>query len=136
MIQITPITQDAFAPFGEIICTQGDPDKTEKEVRLWQNAPLVIVVVSAVYEGVKVPVIEQVQSAGAVCLSLVNAALASGWGANWLTNFPAFATDFHEALGLEDGETIAGFIHIGTQGAIPPERPRPTLDDKVSWVST
>lgn len=112
----------------------GDPEKTDKEVRLWQNAPLIVVVVSAPFEGVKVPVSEQEQSAAAVCLSLVNAALASGWGANWLTNFPAFSKTFHGELGLEDGEGIAGFIHIGTEGAVPPERPRPSMADKVHWV--
>jgi len=112
----------------------GDPEKTEKEVRLWQNAPLIVVVVCAPFEGVKVPVIEQVQSAAAVCLSLVNAALASGWGANWLTNYPAFSETFHTDLGLEAGESVAGFIHIGTQGAVPPERPRPDIGDKVAWI--
>ena len=115
---------------------EGDPEKTDKEVRLWENAPLIVVVVSAPFEGVKVPVIEQVQSAGAVCLSLVNAALAHGWGANWLTNFPAFSEAFHEALGMEAGETVAGFVHIGTEGAVPPERPRPDLSEKVAWVES
>ena len=113
---------------------EADPEKTEKEVRLWQNAPLIVVVVSTPFDGIKVPVSEQVQSAAAVCLSLVNMALASGWGANWLTNFPAFSKAFHAELGLEEGESISGFIHIGTEGAVPPERPRPSLDDKVHWV--
>lgn len=31
--------------------------------------------------------------------------------------------------------TIAGFIHIGTQTCIPPERPRPNLETITEWVS-
>lgn len=120
----------------EVCGADVDPEKVEKEVRLWQNAPLIIVVVSAPFEGIKIPVSEQILSSGAVCLSLVNAALASGWGANWLTNFPAFSTTFKSELGLEPGEEIAGFIHIGTEGAVPPERPRPSLAEKVHWVET
>ena len=49
----------------------------------------------------KIPAIEQSYSAGAVCLALLNAALAAGWGANWLTGWPIHDPDFGaEALGL------------------------------------
>jgi hypothetical protein len=30
---------------------------------------------------------------------------------------------------------VAGFIHIGTERAAPPERPRPDLSAIVTWVS-
>jgi hypothetical protein len=38
-------------------------------------------------------------------------------------------------LGLEGHERIAGLIHIGTETATPPERPRPDLDAITTWVS-
>lgn len=113
-----------------------DPEKIEKERQLWRNAPLIVAVVISPIDSPKIPEFEQVLSAGAVCLSLVNAALASGWGANWLTAFPAFDRVFLDALGLSPGESIAGFIHMGTEGAAPPERPRPDPATKVTWLDS
>ncbi len=111
------------------------PEKIEKSYRQFADADLAVAVISAPVESEKVPQIEQVYSAGAVCLSLLNAALADGWGANWLTGWPAHDRAFLEqGLGLADGESLAGFIHIGTERVAPPERPRPDLAAKVSWV--
>lgn len=113
-----------------------DPEKTDKEVRLWSHAPLIVVVVACPIDSPKVPALEQLLSAGAVCLSLVNAALASGWGANWLSNYPAYSRAFMDTLGLSAAESIAGFIHIGTEGTTPPERPRPEVATTVEWVGS
>jgi hypothetical protein len=33
------------------------------------------------------------------------------------------------------GEFIAGLIHIGTETAAPPDRPRPDLDIIAQWVA-
>jgi len=33
------------------------------------------------------------------------------------------------ALGLEENERIAGFVHIGRPGAAPEDRPRPPLEE-------
>ena len=99
------------------------------------GSPLVVAVISSPVDSPKVPQWEQVLSSGAVCLGLVNAALASGWGAAWLTGFAALNQDFAQAhLGLEKGERVAGLIHIGTRGDTPPERPRPDIDHKTSWL--
>lgn len=108
-------------------------EKIEKSAQSWQKAPLIVAVVSAPVTSEKAPEVEQVLSAGAVCLSLVNAALASGWGAAWLTGWAAFDRGFVEAgLGLRAGESIAGFVQIGTLGAPVPERPRPDTAQKVT----
>ena len=81
------------------------------------------------------PEVEQRYSAGAVCLSLLNAALAAGWGANWLSGWPSHDAAFVQSgLGLAAHESIAGFIHIGTETSAPPDRPRPDLSNIVAWV--
>ena len=73
-------------------------------------------------ESIKIPEVEQILSAGAVCLSLLNVALASGWGANWLTDWIATERVFlKQGLGLTDEEFVAGYIHIGTESIVPPE---------------
>jgi len=112
-----------------------DETKREKAVSQFATADLAVAVIEAPVASDKVPAVEQTYSAGAVCLSLLNATLASGWGANWLSGWashdPVFCRD---GLGLEPHERIAGLIHIGTETNAPPERPRPDLDQKVTWV--
>ncbi|QPH56212.1 nitroreductase family protein [Pontivivens ytuae] len=113
------------------------PEKLEKAVASFADAPLVVAVVARPQPSDKIPVIEQHLSAGAVCLALVNAALASGWGANWLSGWMAQDEAWlHEGLGLEAGDMVAGFVHIGRETMPPPERPRPDLDAITRWVDT
>lgn len=112
------------------------PERIEKVYRQFADAHLVVAVVSSPKPSEKVPEIEQVYSAGAVCLAMVNAALASGWGANWLSGWACHDREFLDvAIGLAPTESVAGFIHIGTETSAPPERPRPDLDAITTWVS-
>ncbi len=132
----------ALARLANCVTTCGeklgvDPDKIEKSYRQFADADLVVTVVASPVASDKVPAIEQLYSAGAVCLSVLNAALAAGWGANWLSGWPSHDAGFvREELGLAGHETVAGFIHIGTERVVPPERPRPDLDTKVEWVTS
>jgi nitroreductase len=96
------------------------------------RAPLVVAVVSRARPHVKIPEWEQTLSAGAVCMSLLIAANAMGFGASWLTEWFAFDRRVLDALGLEPGETIAGFVHIGRVTTPPVERSRPALADIVT----
>lgn len=113
---------------------QMDEDRIVKARDQFADADLAVAVVSSPKPSDKIPQIEQIFSAGAVCLALLNAALASGWGANWLTAWPSHDRDFaHEGLGLGPHENVAGFIHIGTETRDPPERPRPNLDEITTW---
>lgn len=111
-------------------------DRVEKAVAQFRDGNLAVVVVHVPRAVDKVPAVEQLLSAGAVCLSLLNAALAAGWGANWLTGWAAHDPAFGaEALGLAAGETVAGIVHIGTETAAPPDRPRPDIAAITRWVS-
>jgi nitroreductase len=102
----------------------------------FDDSPLTVAVIAAPKPSDKVPEIEQICSAAAVCLSLLNAALASGWGANWLTGWPAHDDVFRrDALGLAPHERVIGFVHIGTETVAPPERPRPDPQEVVTWLS-
>ncbi|MBM7068086.1 nitroreductase [Actibacterium sp. 188UL27-1] len=113
-----------------------DPDTIEKARADHANSPLAVAVISAPKPSEKIPQIEQVLSAGAVCLALLNAALAAGWGANWLSGWASHDRDFvTQGLGLAESERVAGLIHIGTATRIPPERPRPDLTAITEWVS-
>jgi nitroreductase len=113
-----------------------DDDTITKAINQYGNADLAVAVISTPKPSEKIPEIEQIYSAGAVCLSLLNAALASGWGANWLSGWTSHDTTFvRDGLGLGETETVAGFIHIGTETSVPPDRPRPDIAAITSWVS-
>lgn len=113
-----------------------DPDKVAKAASQYGMADLAVVVVQVPRPTDKVPLIEQTYSAGAVCLGLLNAAAAAGWGANWLTGWPAYDEEFRrEGLGLRAGETVAGVVHVGTPTAEVPDRPRPDVGKLTTWVS-
>lgn len=112
------------------------PEKTEKSALTWAHAPMIVAVVASPKPSQKVPEFEQLMSAGAVCLSLVNAALASGWGAAWITGWMAADRGFVEdGLGLATHEQIAGFIHLGRAKTPPAERPRPDIASLTTRLS-
>ena len=135
------LTGDALARVAGVAQERGaelglDPEKIAKGSAQFADSPCCVAVVFNPKSTEKIPEIEQLLSAGAVCLALLNAALADGWGANWLTGWVAHDPGFRErALGLDTHETVAGFIHIGTETSAPPDRPRPELDKIVAWVS-
>ena len=113
-----------------------DAEKVEKGRAQFDQGNLAVAVIEVQKPSEKIPELEQTYSAGAVCLALLNAALASGWGANWLSGWPSHDRGFmREALGLGDNERIAGFLHIGTETSAPPERPRPDLTEITTWMS-
>lgn len=112
--------------------TGQDPDKG---ALAFEQAPLAVAVIGVPKPSDKAPPIEQTLSAGAAALSLVNAALAAGWGASWLTGWPAYDHDFLAAeLGLAPEEWLAGFVYIGTCDTPPPDRPRPDVPALVTWL--
>ena len=115
---------------------KSDEDITKARAQFDQGH-LAVAVIEVQKPSEKIPAIEMPYSAGAVCLALLNAALAAGWGANWLSGWPSHDRGFCEdALGLAAHERVAGFIHIATETNVPPERPRPDLDAITDWMST
>ena len=74
-------------------------------------------------------------SAGASATSLVMAAHAIGYAANWLTEWYAYDRKVLDALGLAPNERIAGFVHIGRATKPPEDRPRPPLNEIVTRFS-
>ena len=112
-----------------------DPEKINRNANTFLNAPLIVAVVSSPNSIERIPLIEQHLSAGAVCLALLNAAHAEGWGANWLTGWISYDKNFLKTgLSLSENEFVAGFIHIGTKTIEPKERERPDIKNITSWL--
>lgn len=133
------LRQPACARLAGQVSTRGqalglEDDQTAKAAQAFAGAHLVVAVIASPKPSEKIPQIEQTLSAGAVCLGLVNAALAQGFGANWLSGWAAHDRVFQStALGLDAHEFVAGFIHLGSAQATPPERPRPDIAALTEW---
>ena len=113
---------------GEILDAEGERERQiDEERKRFLRAPVVVGVISAAREQIKIPVWEQELSSGAVCQNLLIAAHASGFVANWITEWYAYHPKVKERLGLKPGERIAGFIYIGTSAMKLEERPRPDM---------
>ncbi len=97
----------------------------DEQRRTFERAPVVIGVVSTAAEHVKIPVWEQVLSAGAVCQNMLIAATALGIGCQWITGWPAYDAEILAVLGVGEGEKMAGFVYLGTPTEAVTDRPRP-----------
>lgn len=98
----------------------------DKDRQRFAHAPLVIVVVAVLDpEDGQIPEIERLLTAGSVCFALLQAAQAMGFGACWLTGWPAHDPQASRLMGLAPHERVAGFIHVGTPLQEAPERNRP-----------
>lgn len=114
---------------AEVMQAEGERDKQVEEERgRFLRAPVVVAVISAAREQHKIPVWEQELSAGAVCQNLLIAATASGFVAQWITEWYAYHPVVKDRFGLKAGERIAGFVYIGTAKDELEERPRPDMD--------
>ena len=112
------------------------PGDIAKQSAQFADAGLAVAVISSPVESEKIPAIEQAYSAACVAYGLLTAALAAGWGANWLSGWASHDTAFaRDGLGLAAHEAITGFVHIGTETATPPERPRPDIDARTTWMT-
>src|SRR6185312_4373555 len=85
---------DARARFGEVLAgclpkEEATPERLAMERGRFLRAPVVVGVISKVRDGIPIPVWEQQMSSGAVCQTILFAATALGFVANWLTEWPA-----------------------------------------------
>lgn len=93
------------------------------------RAPLIIVAAAKPQESRKIPAIEQIVAVGAAAQNLLLAAHALGFGGMWRTGAPAYDASVKRALGLDEQDTIVGFLYLGTPvgDAPPPRRMEPRL---------
>ena len=118
---------------AEAMQAEGERAKqVEDERGRFLRAPLVIGVVSAAREHIKIPVWEQELSAGAVCQNILIAAHALGFVGNWLTEWYGYHPLVKDRMGLKPGERVAGFIYIGKSSVELEERPRPDMEKIVA----
>lgn len=129
MGRLAGLTEEAGARLGK---PEEDIIKCRSQ---FDQGILAVAVIEVQKEHPKIPPIEMTYSVGAVCLSLLNAALAAGWGANWLSGWASHDAEWRKAaFGLAENESVAGIIHIATGKSAPPERPRPDVAAITTWL--
>lgn len=141
--KIIVIEKEAGSWFGQNVLAPtfaaNHEDATEAMLQAertrFTRAGVVLAVLSTPVESLKIRDFEMQLSAGAVCLNLVSAGLAMGYGAQWLTEWPAFDDTILEALGGRVGtDKIAGFIYVGKKTIDPKPRRRPDPAIAVHWL--
>ena len=113
-----------------------NPDLPAAKATMWRDylmrAPVTVVVVSRPDPTSKIPEFNQILSAGAACMTLIHAATALGYGAQWLLKWPGRDRAAAALLGVGAGEQVAGFIHLGRPAERVEDRPRPALAQVVT----
>lgn len=130
------ISGDARRALGEQVAARGlelRPDSGDaavaKDRDRFTHAPMVLVAIAVLDpEDGAIPEQERLLTAGCACFALLQAAQGMGFGANWITGWPAYDAGVMAMLGLGADERIVGFIHLGTPRTMPPERERPDPD--------
>ena len=114
------------------------PDVTqvqlERERAKPLRAPMIVAVCAIVDPESRMPVIEQILSAGAAAQNVMVASHALGYGSAWKTGEPAYDPVVKAALGLQPKDAIVGFIYLGTHARPPsaPQAPDP-MQFVVEW---
>ncbi len=103
-----------------------------KERTKFNRAP-VVVAFGCVPKAHKIPAHEQLLSTAAAAENALIAATALGFHSIWRTGQPAYDPVVKTALGLEQGDSIVGWLYIGTAKKAPEERAEPNLDGLVTY---
>ena len=117
--QFITVEGDARNKLGEIyyqaaLNADADEKTVERAKELPLRAPLIVICIAKYKEHVKVPRVEQVQSAGCAVMAMQQAAFAQGLAGVWRTGWYAKDDYVKNALGLTEIDELVGFLYIGS----------------------
>ena len=135
--QFMVMTGQGLERLGEIFAQAAtlnshDMAKITKCRQMPLRAPMVITVIAKTVKHVKVPWLEQVQSAGCALFSMQQAALALGFSGIWRTGDLSQDKYVREQLGLNEQDEIVGFLYLGTDQNDKPVSKTVDLDKHVT----
>jgi nitroreductase len=115
------IRGDARGPLGDLLvdlaCGRAPGEPRSAHAHRRQKAfaaPLIIALGAALRPHPKVPEVEQLLSAGAAAMNMLNAIHALGYGGFWATGPDSYEARLHDALGFASNERLLGFLFVGT----------------------
>jgi nitroreductase len=115
-----------------------NPEATEKDLTMLANKflmqPMIIAVGTKMTLG-KIMEIEQVLSAGAAAMNILNAIHALGYAGKWVTGANCYDPMVNKALGFNEPDRLVGLIYVGTEKMKLPVMERPKPSDLLSeWT--
>lgn len=105
---------EIFAQAAELRDPSASAAKLEKCRAMPLRAPLVLVAISRNIDHPKVPVFEQEQSVASGLTHILIALQANGFGGIWRTGEMAVDAHVKQQLGIQEQESLVGFLYIGT----------------------
>lgn len=121
---------------AEAVRLKGDATEAalDKARAMPLRAPLLVVVIARLQDHYKVPKSEQLLAAGCAAHGILLAAHAQGIGAVWRTGDLSYSAHVAQALGLQTGEELIGFLYLGTPARELREAPQVATADFVqAW---
>ena len=138
--RIQVVHKEAQKELGEVfadIYAGQNPDASEERLEVERQRPQrspLLLIVSTKIESERIPRLEQILSGGALCQNILVAATALGYAGQWLSEWVNYDEEVKRHLGVAENDEILGFFHLGTASEKPKERPRPELDEIVSYL--
>jgi nitroreductase len=131
----TVITDDGLKRLSDLFVASSDEQshKLEKIAKKPFRAPMIIVISTQYNEHEKVPVQEQLITAGCCAHAMQMAAFTLGYGAIWRTGGFAYNSQIKQGLSIHEQDEIVGFLYIGTLGRPQVSKPTIDLEGKVSY---
>jgi nitroreductase len=90
---------------------------------VWRT-PLIIAVGAEVRAGHSIPETEQMLSAGAAAMNMLNAVHMLGYGGMWVTGLNSYDPKVNALLGFEAPSRLVGFLAVGTPKPAPKNAPK------------
>ena len=135
------IRGEARTAFGECLAEavkardRTAPAALQDRYRAWAvRSPLLIAVGTRIRPGHPVPEVEQVLSAGAAAMNMLNAIHLLGYAGIWVTGANAYDIRVNEALGFRAPNRLVGFLAVGTPINAPEPMPASQRPDQSAHV--
>jgi len=135
-VLIRGAAREVFADRLVAVAKKRDPSVPQSlldRYRAWPlRTPMIIAVGAIVRANHPVPEVEQILSAGAAAMNMLNAIHVLGYGGIWVTGINAYDPDINAALGFHMPDRLVGFLSVGTPARVAtgerPDRTRHVVD--------
>lgn len=131
----TVITDNGLQRLSDLFVVSSDKENIELEkiAKKPFRAPMIIVISTQYCAHEKVPLQEQLITAGCCAHAMQMAAFCLGYGAVWRTGGFAYNEQIKQGLGIAEQDDLVGFLYIGTPGREQVLKPTKSFDHKVSY---
>lgn len=138
--QFTVVKENARQRLADIFVASikangGDEAKLAKAAKMPFRSPMMIIVSTKYQSHPKVPESEQLVTAGCAVHAMQMATLAMGYSGMWRTGDLAFCDIVKEELAIDINEDIVGFLYVGSQAKVLPQKQRKSYQEVTRFLS-